>query len=150
MTIKVRIYILKSLFYLENEKSMLFDLIYTNYGIIISKPDNLDIISMGSLIIRNFRHGNKRSSLKLEHELWLALHHVAKDLNQSEKNILTALAEYKDKNISDHGDGTFTSLVRVFIVNSIIKKSNGSVDYTKQRDGNLNGLLSRVLSHSPT
>jgi predicted DNA-binding ribbon-helix-helix protein len=90
------------------------------------------------------------TSLKLEHELWLALHHVAKDLNQSEKNILTALAEYKDKNISDHGDGTFTSLVRVFIVNSIIKKSNGSVDYTKQRDGNLNGLLSRVLSHSPT
>ena len=109
--------------------------------------DNQDIIAMGSLIIRNFRHGNKRSSLKLEHELWLALDHVAKDLNQSEKKILSALADYKDKNVSDYGDGTFTSLVRVFIVNSIIKKSNGSIDYTRQRDGNLNGLFIRVLSH---
>jgi len=104
---------------------------------------------MGSLIIRNFRHGNKRSSLKLEHELWLALDHVAKDLNQSEKKILSALADYKHKNTSHHGDGTFTSLVRVFIVNSIVKKSNGSIDYFRQADGNLNGLVSRVLSHSP-
>jgi predicted DNA-binding ribbon-helix-helix protein len=83
--------------------------------------DDLDINPMGSLVIRNFRHGNKRSSLKLEAELWDALHEIVGELKLSENKVLSALADYKETNNYEHGDGTFTSLVRVFIVNAIRK-----------------------------
>ena len=124
---------------------MIFDHRYTYYGIINNIMANLDIISMGSLKIRNFRHGNKRSSLKLEAALWDALHEIILKLELTENRLLSALADYKEKNNYDHGDGTFTSLVRVFIVNCMRMRATKFAGFRDMSDKDLYVFLNIVF-----
>jgi predicted DNA-binding ribbon-helix-helix protein len=74
---------------------------------------------MSTLIVRNFKIGKKRSSLKLELELWQSLANISKKMQLPESLILTALAEYKSKTFPSTDDSTFTSMVRVFIIKAL-------------------------------
>jgi predicted DNA-binding ribbon-helix-helix protein len=74
---------------------------------------------MSNLVIRNFKIGKKRSSLKLELELWQSLANISKKMHLPEGVILTALAEYKSKNNVSTEVSTFTSMVRVFIIKAL-------------------------------
>jgi predicted DNA-binding ribbon-helix-helix protein len=74
---------------------------------------------MSNLIIHNFRLKNKRSSIKLESEMWQSFANICLYLNINKNSVLSYLAEYKDKHRDSYSDTTFTSFVRIFIVQSL-------------------------------
>ena len=74
---------------------------------------------MSNLIIHNFRLKNKRSSIKLESEMWQSFGKICSHLNINKNLMLSSLAEYKEEHCDNYRNTTFTSFVRIFIVQSL-------------------------------
>jgi len=103
-------------------------------------------ISMGTLIIRNFRVGDSRSSIKLESELWAVIDHLTAELELPVGKLISALAEYKKKHPKMFGDGTFTSLVRVFIAKTMTARIWGHWrPDPREAQADLNSLIVKTL-----
>lgn len=82
-------------------------------------------MTVSTLVVRNFRHDTRRSSLKLERELWAELEALARFAGCAEAHLFQALVDVRGQAPDRLGDGTFTSLVRVFIIRGLRLRNAG-------------------------
>ena len=102
---------------------------------------------MSNLIIQNFRLGTKRSSIKLENEMWQSFAEICLKLNVNKNCMLSTLAEYKELNFDKYDNTTFTSFVRVFIVRALNNGLSNTAPDARANQADVAHFVGTLMSH---